>query len=176
MLDSQWFYIIVGAVGFGLLLLSLILDEVFDIGDAIDLDIDAPWLDVKILATGLIGFGAAGYVSANLGVSVVWILALAIVGFCTLAAVSYFLVLKPLLRQQSNSSISRVTYVGRTGHVILTIRKDAWGQIQFTDQNGAIVREKAREATNQEVPNGTPVIIVDIEADLVVVIPNEFAL
>lgn len=176
MLDSQWFYIIVGSVGFGVLLLSLVFDELLDIGDIFDLDVDAPWLDLKVLATGLIGFGAAGYVSVNLGVSIVWITAFAIIGFFATAAVSYFIVLKPLLRQQSNSSISRTTYIGRTGHVTLAIQQDGWGQVQFTDANGATVREKAREAKNQEIPTGTSVIVIDVETDLVVVTLNDLTL
>jgi membrane protein implicated in regulation of membrane protease activity len=170
MLGSQWFYITVSAVGFAFFLISIFFDDVLDLDEAFDFDAD--WLNIKVLAMGLIGFGAAGFLSVHYDVPVLWILAFAVLGFVMISVLSYKFVLKPLLRQQSNSAYNRSSYVGCTGSLTIGIRKDSWGEVQFTDVNGALVRSKATDADNQELPTGAHVLIIDIEPDSVIVTIN----
>jgi hypothetical protein len=70
-----------------------------------------------------------------------------------------------LLRQQSNSQISRLSYIGLTGTVTIPISPDGWGEIAFVDADGNRVRSRAVTTEPAVLPTGTPVYISDAFGD-----------
>ncbi|MGX5695305.1 NfeD family protein [Agromyces soli] len=99
-------FLIVGGVGLALLLVSLLLGDVFDhfeIGDGA--------ISGTALAVGLVVFGAAGALTASMGLDLVWAYVLAAV----LAVVAYLLsllVVRNLTRSSDGDPVSTVGFDG----------------------------------------------------------------
>lgn len=99
-------FLIIGGVGLVLLLISLVLGDVFDqfeIGDGA--------ISGTALSVGLVVFGAAGALTASVGLAIVWAYVLAIV----LAAVAYLfsvLVVRNLTRSSDGVPQSAVGLTG----------------------------------------------------------------
>ena len=188
MSGSEKTFLVIGVLGFALLLLSFLFGELFEFGgDALDVEVDGSidatgdspgvsWLSTKVLFASMVGFGAFGFIAAQykLPFSLDWIAALC--GFFLIGAGAFFLVLKPLAEQQSNSLVSRQSYIGRTGLVSLSIPEQGFGEIKFRDRENALVAQRAVTADGQSLPDKTPVIIIDVAKDGVVVSPNPIEL
>jgi hypothetical protein len=183
---SEKIFLIAGVIGFVVLLLSLLFGELFEFGDGpedldgdVGFDTDAPtpsWFSIKVLAASLVGFGAFGFVAtqAKLPLGFDWIVAG--IGFFAVGCGTFFLVLRPLANQQSNSLIGRSSYIGRIGTVELQIPHNGIGQVVFSDQNGARVVQSAVSADGQALPRQASVVIIDVAKDGVVVSPNPLSL
>lgn len=175
MFESETFYLLIAGGGLVFLVVNLLLGEVFDLSEDLDFDFEGEpsWFNLKAIAAGAIGFGIVGFLSVRTGLSVLFIVALAIVGFLVMLVASLFLVLRPLFRQQSNSQLGRSSYIGLIGTISLAVEADGWGQVQFTDRNGALVKERAVSHDGAAVATGTSVVIREVGESSVVVVVVE---
>lgn len=182
---SQTIFLVSWIFGLALLVAGFVFGEILDFGDGgVDLDLDGDtggsidvegqtpsWVDLKVLCAALVGFGASGYVSEYLEMpdAVSWLIAA--VFFFLMGAGSFYLVIKPMSKLQSNSMIGRESYVGRRGEVILPIPPGGKGQIIFVDVNQSKVVQVARTDEPEGLPRGASVVIYEVGDDLVVVTP-----
>jgi hypothetical protein len=186
--SSEAAFVALGMIGFLALVLSLVLGEFGDhdvegshevgFGHGIEVsgDLDSPsWLSFKVIAASMVGFGAFGYVCSSAGLPALVSWPVAGVGFFAVGAGTYFLVLKPLARQQYNSLMSRYSYVGRDATVTLDIIPGGTGQVTFRDRQGARVVQTATSHLGHAVAKGAQVRIVDLVQDGVVVHHNSLS-
>lgn len=99
-------FLIIGGIGLVLLLISLVLGDIFDqfeIGDGA--------ISGTALSVGLVVFGAAGALTASMGLAIVWAYVLAIV----LAAVAYVLSVLVVRNLTRSSDGVPQSAVGLTG-------------------------------------------------------------
>jgi membrane protein implicated in regulation of membrane protease activity len=208
----QTAFIAVGAIGFLLLMVSLLLGEFgdhdvelgHDTGLGHDTEtphttetgtrgsggLEAPDLrkgpvggalyapsrwSMRVLAASAVGFGAAGFTAAALGLPPALSWSAAIAGFLAVGSATYSWILKPLARQQYNSLLSRYSHVGRDAVVTLEILPGGWGQVTFRDRQGARVTQTARSDLPEAVRTGAAVKIVDVFDGGVVVHRNTLA-
>lgn len=182
---SESLFIAVGVLGFLVLVVSLLFGELLEFGDGFDIDfdgdveldsgLDSPtpsWLNAKVLAASMVGFGAFGYVAAQVNppLSLDWLAAAA--GFFLVGFGALVFVVKPLAKQQSNSLLGRSSFVGSVGTISLSIPNHGVGQVIFTDKNGARAVQPAITTDGQAMPADTSVLIIDIAQDGVIVTPN----
>lgn len=192
--DSQTIFIAVGATGFLILLLSLVLGELGggdgELGHDSDLsaetgdsaipegsaELDAPtWFSIRVLAVSLVGFGAAGFAAAASGVPGLFSWPVAAVGFFAVGAATNHYILKPLGRQQYNSLTSRYGWIGRPAVVTLDILPHGTGQVTFHDRAGARITQTASSDLDEGVPKGSAVTITDLTKSGVVVHRSSFS-
>ena len=141
-----------------------------------DVAADGPsWVSSRVILGAAAGFGAFGLGAQAAGLSGWITLPIAVVGFFGMAIVIRQLVLRPMWRQQSNSLLSRESYVGSRGHVTLGIRSGESGLVRFLDRNGTPVTDFAIAGDGVELPAGTDVLVVDVTAQHVVVDPDPLA-
>lgn len=184
MSDLETLYLIVGGAGLVLLIISLALGELELGGDFPEIDIDSDvdltpgtvpsmpgWSNAQILMTALAGFGGSGFISAYIGVPDALTPLMGLGGAAALAAGTLYLVFRPLARRQGNSMISRSTYVGRVGKLIVPATAEMSGQIRFIDNNGSWVTQSARSAVNDSINTDTECVIVEVQPDFVLVTP-----
>jgi hypothetical protein len=194
MSGSEGVFIAIGAIGFLILLLSLLVGEAFEHGVELghepevshevisahaaagsgDLHVPS-WLSVRVAAASMVGGGAVGFVAASSGLPGFLSWPLAGVGFLAVGAGTYFLILKPLAAQQYNSLMSRYNYVGQEAVVTLDILVGGTGQVTFRDRQGARVTQTASSDLNEPVSKGASVKIVDLVPGGVVVHYNTFS-
>lgn len=181
---SEITFAVIGGAAFVLLLASFVFGEIFDFfgSDAdiggIDTDADGvSWLSTKVLFAGLVGFGTFGLVASqyDLPQGLVWLIA--VLGFALVSAGVFYMVLLPLSRQQSNSSLSRTSYEGLQAVVTLAVSPGSSGIVTFHDSNGAFVSETAYLADGEEhaLPKGAQVAIVSVNPRSVVVTPHFYS-
>jgi membrane protein implicated in regulation of membrane protease activity len=200
---SQTAFVAIGAAGFLLLLLGLLLgghdaEAGHDIeaghdvepGHDVEAHLEAPdrrtlpvggalhepsrW-SLRVLAASAVGFGATGSVAAAAGLPPALSWPLAAVGFLAVGSATYSWILRPLARQQYNSLLSRYSYVGRDALVTVEILPGGSGQVTFRDRHGARVVQTARSDEPDAVSAGTAVQIVDVYDGGVVIHRNRFA-
>lgn len=80
-----------------------------------------------------------------------------------------WIVLARMVRRLARSSIKNNVYrlEGQTGHVVLQIVPDRFGQVKVGGEIWS-----ARSQGNQHLPEGTPVIVVRVQGAHLVVIPK----
>ena len=169
-------FLIIAAVGFGFLLVSLLFGEIFELlgfdlhtgdfgaGEGAHGFIDSRVVSVFITAFG--GFGAIGVMS---GMNTLVSSMLGIAGGVILALV-VSLFGKFLLGQQSSSSVTSGQLVGRTAQVVVAIPAGGVGQVSC--RIGEERLEKlARTADGLELKHGALVRIDDIAGDSIIVSP-----
>jgi hypothetical protein len=139
-------------------------------------DLDAPsWRSVKVNAASMVGFGAFGYAGSSVGLPAVVSWPVAAGGLFAVGVSTYFLILKPLSRQQYNSLLSRYSYVGRDAIVTLEITSGGIGQVTFRDRLGARVTQTATSRLGEAAGKGVQVKIVDVAPGGVVVHHNSLS-
>lgn len=137
------------------------------------LEADGPsWLSSRVLLGAAAGFGAFGLGAQAVGLTGWVTLPVALVGFFGMAVVIRQLVLAPMWRQQSNSLLSRDSYVGSRGRVTLGIRSGDTGLVRFLDRNGTPVTDYAVAGDGGDLPAGTDVLVIDVTPQHVVVDPD----
>jgi hypothetical protein len=190
---SESVFVAVGAIGFLLLVIALVLGELADHGaefghaEPAELHHDVELADgraglhepsplsFRVIAAAAVGFGASGFVAAHAGLPVLVSWPVAAAGFLAVGAGIFYAVLRPLARQQYNSVMSRWNYVGRDAVVTLDILPGGTGQVSFRDRQGARVTQTARTDVPDGVARGATVTIVDLTDGGVVVHRNVFA-
>lgn len=141
-----------------------------------DVAADGPsWVSGRVILGAAAGFGAFGLGAQAAGLAGWVTLPIAVAGFVGMAVVIRQLVLRPMWRQQSNSLLSRDSYVGSRGHVTLGIRSGESGLVRFLDRNGTPVTDFAVTADGLALPAGTAVLVVDVTPQHVVVDPDPLA-
>jgi len=137
------------------------------------LEVDGPsWLSSRVILGAAAGFGAFGLGAQAVGLSGWVTVPVALVGFFGMAVVIRQLVLRPMWRQQSNTLLSRDSYVGSRGRVTLGIRSGETGLVRFIDPNGTPVTDYAVAGDGGELAAGTEVLVVDVTPQHVVVDPD----
>lgn len=160
------------------------VDTAHDVGSAHEtgghighVETDGPsWLSSRVILGAAAGFGAFGLGAQAVGLSGWITLPVALAGFFGMAVVVRQLVLRPMWRQQSNSLLSRDSYVGSRGQVTLGIRSGETGLVRFLDRNGTPVTDYAVAADGGDLSTGTDVLVVDVTPQHVVVDPDPLSI
>lgn len=184
MSDAEWTYASFGALGFAVLLISLLLGDSdvpgSDVSTEVDvhasaesgIDLQSPsWRNVTVIAAALAGFGICGLVTAASGAPLVFHVAASLFGFFVTGRIS-FLLYRWVLRQQYDSRISRDSYIGTEAVLTLPISQDGVGQVSFYDLNGHHTMLPARSENGQALPCPMQVLIIDVTDNGAVVSPN----
>lgn len=187
---SEACFLIVGLVGAVLLFLSFVLgfDHDFDFGDhdtelshEVEHDTDnslqvPSFLSLKVILAAMVGFGVCGSIAAFSGLPALLSWPLAVVGLLVFGIGIHQMVLKPLAKGQSNSMLSRESYLGVLGTVTLSITEGGDGQVTFNNLNGARVTERATSTDGRPIAAGNQVMVIDVSDRGVVVESTQFQL
>lgn len=162
-------FITIMLVGAALSLGSLIIDT-DDMSDALSADHGHGGSDsvfsIRTLLLFATVFGAAGTIT--LGYDGTVTTAILIGSVCgVLAAVGGIRVTKFFQRQEGDSTRRADDLLNRVGHVVFAIPADGFGQVMLTDRTGRMVFLRA--ASEQSVPEGTPITVVGLLGDAVIV-------
>jgi len=160
-------YLAAFVVGGVAVLSTLLLADVgshFGAGDGM------PFLSLTSVAAGVLGAGTGGLIATWSGAGATAAGAVAVGSAVVLMAVLNGLLLPYLRRQQSNSHLGRVSYIGLLGTVTLDVPVDGWGEVSFVDSDGNRVRSRAKTAEPAALAKSTPVYIADVDADYVHVV------
>jgi len=176
------FFLICAVIGGFFVLLKLILqfiggdtdtdvdvDSGMDIDTAhVDSDIGFRLLSMHGLSAFFMMFGLVGlalYRQSQVGVMI------SMIGAVAAGVVSVWIIGKLFqmaVRMQSSGTLKTADAVGCTGTVYLTIPKEGTGRVSLNFRNH--LREfDATERNGVEVPTGTPVRVVEINANILVV-------
>ena len=179
-------FLTIMAIGFVILVMSLVLGEIFEHGGEIahdivvehDLGMDHDGsiehgqggpsvFSVRFMAAFATGFGGAGAIGMHLGCSIFVSSFFGIIGAFLLAGIVYWIV-KFLFKQQSSSTLTMVELVGQEATVTIPIPVGGTGQVML-DVKGATSTHMAVSETDQNVPLNTTVIIRKTVGDKVIV-------
>jgi hypothetical protein len=164
-------FLILAAVGFVFLLVSLALGDLFDYFNA-DLGFDGSpegpgFLDSRVISVFLLAFGGCGALGTQAGLSVVTSSLWGVAGGAVLGgAVSLFG--RFLYSQQASSVVSSHQLVGRTAQVTVGIQAGSVGQV-LCRVGEERVEKLARSRHNEPIREGTLVRIEEIAGDSVIV-------
>jgi len=169
-------FLIIGAVGFGFLVISLVFGEVFELfgldfhsGDFNLADGGHGFIDSRVVSVFVTAFGGFGAIGVWSGMNTLTSSLLGVAGGVALALV-VSLFGKFLLSQQASSSVSSKQLVGRSAQVVTTIPAGGVGQVSC--RIGEERLEKlARSADGTELKHGALVRIDDIAGDSIIVSP-----
>ena len=164
-------FLIIAALGFVFLVVSLLFGEMFD-HFGIDHDIgggaDAhPFVDSRVISVFLTAFGGFGAIGVQLGLSALVSSLLGLGGGVMLGGI-VSLFARFLYQQQASSSVSAVQLVGRTAQVTVKIPPDGIGQISCRIGEER-VEKLARTRDHEEIKAGALVRIEEIAGDSVLV-------
>ncbi len=165
-------FLIIGAVGFLFLLISLIVGDIFeaagfDFGADLDTSHDFGVFDSRVIAVFLTAFGGFGVIAASLEYGAGGGLLFGLLGGFVFGAVVFYFG-KLLYSQQSSSSVSAEDLIGRTAQVIVNIKPDQLGQISCSIGEER-VEKLARTVSGEEIKAGQLVRIDSIGSDSVLV-------
>lgn len=171
----EWFFLSIGGVGLGFLVISFLFGELgdlfdFDLSDSADM-LDSPdWHDLRVIAAGLTGFGFFGFATVKMNFSTLVAFIVATVAFFAVSSILFFWILKPLLRQQYNSMFGRESFRNQPAMVVLQINSDTPGLVEFLDSDGATIRQLAK--SDKSYPKGARVLIYEVDGDCVYVMDD----
>jgi hypothetical protein len=147
---------LLGLLGLGLDAAHLDLDkDGLHAGDALNL------LSARALAAGTAFFGIGGLAASSLGTGAVVALPVAMAaGTC--AAVGTAALMRGLTRLEADGTVRLERAIGESGTVYLRIpgQRAGTGKVQLTLQNRTV--ECQAITSLDELPTGTPIIVVDI--------------
>lgn len=162
---------VVGIVG---LLGTFTVGEFSDLGDGHGEGL--PFLSLTTFATALFGFGAGGWISVLAGVSAPLALAVGVAAAAALVLATRGLLIPYMVRQQDNSHIGRISYIGLLGTVTLDVTADGWGEVSFADSEGNRVGARAISSGKVTLPRGATVYIADVDENYLHVVPVDDAI
>lgn len=168
------FFLCLG-LGAGVLVVQIILGmiggdvvppSVGEAGEGTDL------LSVRAISAGTALFGAVGLWLQGRGLPALITVPGAIVAGIA-AAVATALMTRQVLRLESDGTLRLANAVGQAGTVYLPVpaRRAGYGMVQFTLQ-GRTVELRAMADESEDIPTGSPVIVVAVEGDTVEVTPT----
>lgn len=177
-------FLIITLVGFVYLLLSLLVGELSDVVGALHLDFlthglnadhsgadDSPGLtDSRVMATFLTAFGAIGMLTSKQGVPIEISLLSAFIGGVCMGTLVY-VIAKLVYSQQSNSSVGNHDLLGKTGEITVPIQTGNLGMVvcRIGDER---IEKLARSINGVNINAGTPVSIISVEGEFVIVEPK----
>ena len=170
-------------LGAGVLILSLILGEFFDVGH----DLAAEHglgegggvenvhggpgvLSSRVISAFLTGFGGAGAIAAHYGKDAM-VSSLCGLGAGVLMGGITLTVARFLYGQQATSGVQPSQLAGRTGQVTIGIPAGGTGQVRF-EVNGSISDFPAQAAGGKEVPPGASVTVSRVVGGTMIIEPK----
>ena len=163
-------FLVIGAVGLLILLISLVVGDLFE-AFGFDFSLDASHdfgiFDSRVIAVFLTAFGGFGAIGATLGYGAVGGSLSGLLGGIALGAIVFYFG-KLLYSQQSSSSVSNEHLIGREAQVVVGIKPGALGQISCRVGEERI-EKLARTASGEEIKAGQLVRIESIGSDSVIV-------
>ncbi len=165
-------FMIIGAVGFLFLLISLVVGDVFEaFGFDFDPDLDGSGdfglFDSRVIAIFLTAFGGGGTIAAALGYGTAASLVAGLLGGFVFGAIVFYFG-KFLHSQQSTSAVTMDELLGRSAEVIVGIKPGQIGQI-VCRVGEERVEKLARARDGQEFKAGQIVRIDSVGGDSVLV-------
>jgi membrane protein implicated in regulation of membrane protease activity len=155
-------FLVVGAIGLGILLLSLFVGEIGELGLG-DVDVDGPFSVPAVAALlGGVGFGGAAATALlpeSLGDGVTLLLALA-VGLAVAVPLAWGAVRlsRALKDMPTTETLTRHHLIGTQGVVVSSVPDGGFGEVRLTVA-GQQLKYSAR--SDDALPTGTPVYVVD---------------
>jgi len=162
-------FLAIGGLGFLFLLISLIIGDLFD---AIGFNFDGPnsdfgILDSRVISVFLTAFGGFGAIGITLGYAAIGGTLFGLMGGLIFGAIVFYFG-RFLNDQQSSSSVSSETLIGRPAQVIVGIKPGQVGQISCRVGEEK-VEKLARTVSGEEIKAGQMVRIDSIGSDSVIV-------
>ncbi len=162
--------LVIGVIGLLFLLVSLIVGDVFE-AMGFDFGLDASHdfgiFDSRVIAVFLTAFGGFGAIGAMLDYGAFGASLFGLLGGAAFGAIVFYFG-KLLYSQQSSSSVSAESLIGRTAQVIVGIKPDGLGQISCRVGEERI-EKLARTTSGEEIKAGQLVRIESIGSDSVIV-------
>lgn len=165
-------YIVIGSIGLGLVVISLLLGEIFEsIFDAFDFD-GGGILSTPVIGSFLaaFGFGAALIIytaDPGPGLSALGGLGSGLV----VGGIALFMT-RSLMNMPTDEPVRSSGLVGRTGSVVTRIPEDGYGEISVT-YAGQYMKVSARAP--EAIPAGTRVVVTDVTSASSVVVKRDDA-
>jgi hypothetical protein len=153
-------FIVIGAVGLAVVLLSLVLGDIFDsLFGALDIDVGGGILSAPVLGSFLasFGFGAALIMTAT-GAGAVGG-AFGGLGSGFVVGGLALLMMRNLMDMPTDASMDSADLVGVTGNVVTAIPAGGFGEVTVRHL-GQLQKLNARAA--DAVPAGTPIIVTAV--------------
>ena len=176
--DLLTVFLIIGAIGFVFLLVSLVVGDIFEMfGGSADLGdpgVDFGFLDSRVIAVFVTAFGGFGAISAQMGFGAVTSSIMGLLGGLFFGGmVSVFG--RFLIGQQASSSVTDDDLIGRSAQVTVAIKSGTLGQItcRIGDER---VERLARARDGIEIAAGALVKVDSIAGDSVIVSPEGTAI
>ena len=167
-------FLVIGAVGFVFLLISLIVGDIFDsLGFDLGMDggVDGHALDSRVISVFVTAFGGFGAIGIQMGLSIVASSLLGLGGGVLFGGlVSLFG--RFLYKQQSSSSVTTSQLIGRSAQVIVAIAPGSLGQVSCRIGEER-VEKLARARDNQEIKAGATVRVDEVAGDSLIVSPYD---
>ena len=165
-------FLIIGAIGFLFLLISLVVGDVFEaFGFDFDPDLDGSGdfglFDSRVIAIFLTAFGGGGTIAAALGYGTPASLGAGFLGGIVFGAIVFYFG-KFLHSQQASSAVRLEEMLGRSAEVIVSIKPGQVGQISCRVGEERI-EKLARARDGREIKAGALVRIDSIASDSVIV-------
>jgi membrane protein implicated in regulation of membrane protease activity len=170
-------FLTICAVGFAILLVSLLLGEIADHGGEILHDIGGDhdaletsgpsFFSLRMLASFVTGFGGAGAIGRHLDLSYVVSSALGLGGGLAIAGLVY-LVVSFVYKQQASSTVVVSELVGKTAKVSITIPAGGVGQVTLPAK-GSTMTVMARSQDGAEIEYGAVVVVKEVVGDQITV-------
>ncbi|EFV13195.1 NfeD family protein [Segniliparus rugosus] len=122
-----------------------------------------PFLSLTALATGAVGFGGGGLIASLAGVSSGPSLLIGAAVAIAAMVLTRGMLVPYLQRQQGNSLTSRASYLGSLATVTLELPESGWGEVQFADATGNLVRIRAVGPAGTSIPKGAKVYVAEMD-------------
>lgn len=153
-------FLVIGAVGLGVIILSLVVGEVLDGAfEAVDADVGGGVFSTPVLGAFLAAFGFGGALTlyvTDVGAPVAALAGLAsggVVGGVALAIV------RSLVNMPTDENVRTVDLVGARGRVVTRVPAGGLGEVTIRHA-GQLLKLSAR--SDAELPAGSPVVVTDV--------------
>ena len=153
-------FLVIGAVGLGVVILALVLGEVLDgVFEAVDADVGGGIFSTPVLGAFLAAFGFGGALilyTADVGAAVAALGGLAsglVVGGIAL------LIVRSLVNMPTDENVRTTDMVGVTGTVVTRIPEGGLGEVTIRHA-GQLLKLSAR--SDVELRAGTPVVVTAV--------------
>lgn len=164
-------FLAIGGLGFLFLLVSLVMGDIFE---ALGFDFGAPAdgndvaiLDSRVISVFMTAFGGFGVIGVTVGFGGIGSALFGVLGGIIFGAIVFYFG-KFLTAQQSTSSVSAETLVGRSAQVIVGIKPGQIGQVSVRVGEDRL-EKLARFAGDEEIRAGQIVRIEAVGGDSVIV-------